>query len=679
MSISDEAKAVIQTEETILADVFTTLREQRSRDLSRLSIETARSRALTSELVGAHRLEDKAMLASDEAVAHGLTTQKLKDVSAINTLLKKPYFARIVLNEEDVKGNQRDIEYKLGFAANTECRIVDWRKGPIAKLYYEYKEGDEYSEEIQGRERVGRVELRNTVDITKEEIIRLNCRLGVLEKRNGEWFQSGGDNRQGRASGELPEILSLITSEQYRMITEEATTAVLIQGIAGSGKTTVALHRLAWLLHESNSPLKTTEAIIVVLTNALKTYVSKTLPRMDIHGVRVVTFHELASETIKGFLPQFVTPEGALRRPERLTPHGIGRVKRSMATLLTLEARAGALKGDLSNALVNLFSNSAAILEQDESKLLNRQLIEEARAHTIKNMEQGALDFADDALLLRLIELAHGGLLQPRGMAGRYGHIVLDEVQDYSPTELACLVDGVKDPKNLTIVGDSSQKTSIGPFPGWERLRERWGLKDSVSKYMTLTVSHRSTLPIMKLADYVLQRNLVTEGRPGRSPIWFRCRGASTDSESIGIQTARDWLLKAMEKYPGYVTAVICTDTHEAKYVASLLTPTFGGAVRLGDEYSFSFEEGIVVTDIRAVKGLEFMNVLIWNPSTKSYPSEKRNALYIAISRAEENVCIVTWSKPSELLPSFNSPLIRAVDITEEAEEEERDDRSQNE
>lgn len=238
-----------------------------------------------------------------------------------------------------------------------------------------------------------------------------------------------------------------------------------------------------------------------------------------------------------------------------------------------------------------------------------------------------------------------------------------------SSGELACVIGAVNDSRNLTLVGDVSQRITIGSsFPGWDKLRESCSLKDSMSKYISLAVSHRSTLPIMKLADHIQERTLVTQGRPGRIPIWFRC-----NTEDKGIRAVIDWLNRAMEKYPGSLTAVICASTAEAKYALSVLSPTFRSGIRLGDDSTFSFDEGIVVTDAAQVKGLEFMNVLLWNPSVRSFPKDEqsRNLLYIAVSRAEENLSIVTWDRPSSFLPAFGSTLLRNFDLAEEPETEE--------
>ena len=127
-----------------------------------------------------------------------------------------------------------------------------------------------------------------------------------------------------------------------------------------------------------------------------------------------------------------------------------------------------------------------------------------------------------------------------------------------------------------------------------------------------------------------------------------------------------------MNRYPNSLTAVLCSSQAEAKYATSLLEPTFSNSVRLATDDSFSFEAGIVVCDTKQVKGLEFFNVLIWNPLEKNYPKEdpaSRNLLYIGVTRAEENLCIVTWGKPSTFLPDVRSNLLRGYSVMEEEDD----------
>lgn len=743
MSLKPEEQQRISEEEETLEQVARSLEQQISYSSSRLRTESARAQDLTQRIVAARRDSDKQMLASDEAVSHQLRDAKRDEVKQLDRLIEKPYFARIVLEEEEPNGKTREIEYKLGVAANTDCRIIDWRKAPIARLYYEYQEGEEYEEEILGRERIGVVRVRNKVDIGEGKLRRLSCGLGMFQQLDGKWQKTTNarPSFDGRSRG-LPNVLQLITAEQFRTITEDADSAVLIQGIAGSGKTTVALYRLAWLLHEDNSSVGAEDALIIVFSKTLKRYIIDSLPSLNIHNLEVLTFSEWAALTIKKVLAPTANQSFRLRRPNRPAHPSARRVKKSMAMLLRLEEYAEELRAQLvrdlreglnwqtlprqvgttfqvqserKNPVLTLISDLEQSLKQnstqpilsqqdadkknhaleflaaqrkkmrdylghiqrilsqpdklltwDETNLLDAETIELTRHTAEWQFKEGILDYADDALVLRLCQLIGDGLYRPDGARGLLEHIVADEVQDFGASELAALINAVEEVSQLTLVGDSVQEMGESQsFPGWEKLRSHWSLGDELSQFHSLTVSHRSTLPIMRLADHVAGVDRTTDGRPGKPPIWFNCR-----TENRGVREAIDWLQRVHDKFPGSLTAVLCRSSSEAAHVHSLLEPSFGYAVRLGDDDSFSFEEGIVVTDIRQVKGLEFPHVMLWNPSAKKYPPSQgaRNALYVGITRAEEHLCIVTWGNHTRLLPSIHSKLIRGYEY--EVEEE---------
>ena len=679
MSLSTEEQESLNAEQAVFTTVTSAVASQITRAEERLYNENRRARELTSEIHETRRVEDKALLASDEGVSHALKDSKREEVETLKKQLENPYFARISLEEDEQNGKTKVIEYKLGFAANTDLRIIDWRKAPISKLYYEYKEGDDYLEEILGRERSGKVLLRNRIEVEKGSLKTVQNRYGTFRwnATTATWESGAGSmHRRKSTDSHLPEILSLITAEQFRSITVDADTAILIQGVAGSGKTTVALHRLAWLLHNDNSPLKANECVFLMLSPALRRYVENSLPSAGITGVGVRTYHEWAARTLKRFQQ---SPECALHRPSTPSPAGVSRVKRSLALLKALEAH---LKGcsvdsrctidQLQRDLIDVLGKPGAILGYDETRLISEATINEARDWSRTNFEGGVFDWADDALLLRACQLRTGGVVNEKGQLGTYGHVIVDEVQDLSPIELSTIIGSVRSHKDLTLVGDTSQNIDEhGSFPGWEKLRKHWNFSGEMSKYVSLEVSHRSTLPIMRLADHIQQRSLVKTGRAGRTPIWFKTR-----NESQGIEHVLKWLSKAVELYPSMVTAVICATPEEAKFAYKMLQPTFGQLVRLGDAYSFSFEEGILVTDVQQVKGLEFFSVLLWNPTSQSYGVNEygRNLLYVAATRAEENLCMVTWGRPASALPPFGiSKLIRSMDMTITDEVEEKD------
>lgn len=668
MAITDQEQESIAAEERVFRSVRDSISSQIERARDRLSFENKRARALTSEIIETRRVDDKALLASDEAVSHGLKDAKREEVETLKKQLESPYFARIELEEETANGGTSRIEYKLGFSANTDCRIIDWRRAPISKLYYEYKEGDEYCEEIQGRERIGKIVTRNRLEIKKGELLSIESRYGSFRWNPGEarWEATSGGRSEKAADGRLSDILSLITAEQFRSITVDAKSAILIQGIAGSGKTTVAIHRLAWLLHHDNSPLKPHEACVLVLSPALRAYVENSLPAAGIQGVAVRTYHEWAARTFKAMVR---SSEFRISRGTGHQPLAVSRVKRSVEILKSIDAQVQRREGvtvelqDLQAELLRILSSAELLGEIGKTPGLAREAVVQAHEVTAKDFADGVFDWNDDALLLRIFQRMTGTTATERGVFGSYGHIVVDEVQDLSPVELATLIGAVKDHRDLTLVGDVSQNLDrTQAFPGWEALRKHWNFGEEMSHYVSLEVSHRSTLPIMRLADYIQRRDLVKTGRPGRTPIWFKCR-----NESQGIEHVLQWLTKAGELYPNRIACVVCATPQEAKFAFSMLQPTFGPRVRLGDEFSFSFEEGILVTDVRQVKGLEFFSVLLWNPSARSYPAGglEQNLLYVAVTRAEENLCVVTWNRPSPALPEFGaSNLFRFRDVS---------------
>jgi len=669
MALTEQEQAALTLEQATFVVVKRSIADQIARAEDRLYQENQRARALTSQIHETRRVEDKALLASDEAVSHGLKDHKREEVETLRKQATNPYFARIKLEEELPNGSKTLIEYKLGLSANTDLRIVDWRRAPISKLYYEYQEGAEYVEEILGKERIGTVLERVRVEIDKGNLCSVQNRFGsfIWDPTSASWQNKGGNSRRAKSNdGQLPEILSLITAEQFRSITVDANTAVLIQGIAGSGKTTVAIHRLAWLLHPDNSSLRPCDVGIVVLSPALRAYIENSLPSAGVSDVPVRTYHEWAWRSLKVLSD---AKDIQVTRSSTPSPLAVTRVKRSLAILKALESMPrtpthnATRYASLQEELLAILSRPEAILVQDDSKALSREMIELAFNHTRENFAEAILDWEDDALLLRLFQLRTGGTLTNAGTIGTYEHLFIDEVQDLSPLELATVISAVKDHKDLTLVGDTAQNLDVAQsFPGWEALQRHWNFSADMSRYISLEVSHRSTLPIMRLADSIQRRDLNRTGRPGRTPIWFRCR-----DENQGIEHVLKWLNKASELFPTKIAAVICATPDEARFAYKMLQPTFGPRVRCGDSHSFSFEEGILVTDVRQVKGLEFYSVLLWNPSAGSYVGDElgQNLLYVAVTRAEENLCLVTWDRPAKALPPFGvSRLVRSMDMT---------------
>ena len=273
--------------------------------------------------------------------------------------ITSPYFAHIRLRES---GKSKDVLVgKRGFIdRQSNVQIVDWRNAPVSRIYYRYEEGDDYEEEIAGRRVEGVVEVRRNVSIARSNLRRIGAPQGTyLKDARGSWVQAvgqiapvlhGGMGKAARpaaaagakgtlgihhgtqrADKVLPEIAALIDKEQFELITQPGSGIVVIQGGAGSGKTTVALHRIAYLNFQDGRRFKPSNALFVVPSQALVRYVSGVLPSLGVTGVPVVTYTGWARTTRMRCLPESPTKYNA--EP----PEQVSRVKKHPALLAMLE------------------------------------------------------------------------------------------------------------------------------------------------------------------------------------------------------------------------------------------------------------------------------------------------------------------------------------------------------
>lgn len=600
------------------------------------------ARQLTAELVGCSRAEDMVQLASDEAVAHGLSRLRSTLSGNYGTLAKQPYFARVVTHEDG-----KEVEFSLGTSSFPNQRIVDWRKAPISQLYYNYAQGDAFDEIIQGRERRGIIKLRRGYQGEHDVLQAIELPEGIIRLQDGEWIFEEHDALTSRSAGHdghLPPILSLITREQFDLISRASDRPVIIQGIAGSGKTTVALHRLAWLLHDDNSDAAPHRCMVVVFNRALKVYIETTLPELGIDGVAIRTYHQwlgtIAAE-FGGGQPYSDVVQCRESEQFKSSPICVSEINRYVMQFPTLPP--GGYAEDL-------FRFYASVSEREifwpRWTTISDGLRNQA-AQRLRNQQ-------DDSILLNIVFAREGHYpCRSKGALHRCDHIVIDEVQDFGVVEIRALLGALDAERTVTIVGDIAQKIVTNRhFGSWEELLREAGFADTAP--LTLSVSHRATQEIMEVAAHIRRdadsaASPPTAIRHGPEPTLIMADSYATEPHLIGT-----WIEEQVQDNPHALSAIICRLPKQAERLAAMLKKIGYPFVRWGYRDNFDFSPGVIVTNVHQVKGLEFRNVLIVNPIEAQYhpaQEDERNLLYVAATRAQVRLDFITRDPPTPLLP----------------------------
>lgn len=684
---------IVKEELAHLLRIRTSLEEEPYQPPPREKDVVAELVRLRDEITGAKE-EDKASLMAQYNAHHGLLEQIRTSRSAnVEVDPDSPYFAHLQVQEG---ARVRDVFLGKATRIQEGVRIVDWRNAPISKLFYRYRQGDDYEEEMGGREREGLVLARRTLTIRRGQLLRIKAPEGiyVASDDDGTWETHSAD-RETLGGGEssasqvyrvgeglhrrlgtdtrgsahrtdkrLPDIAGLIDPAQFELITQPSSGFVVIRGTAGSGKTTVALHRIAWLAYQDPS-LNSARTLVIVFSRALRDYVSHVLPALGVDRVKVRDYRSWAAELRRQHFPKL--PKN--HRDD--TPSAVVRLKLHpiMDTLLAEQVERVQAPASPEQAIDDWISVltqpervQSRLRELHPDAFRDRELERIAewcrdRYDEILAWQAGerdvpaALDVEDDPLLLRAWQLRVGPLRGPNKQPLRYRHMAIDEVQDFSPLEVQVLLNTLDKSRSITLAGDTQQHVmKDAGFHSWSEFFSHLGIEGTAVN--TLKVSYRSSMQIVAFAHALLGELREDEEPPqvtrtGPQVEWFEF----TDHGAT-VAFLADVLEELTRNEPSASVVLLTPNQRLSEAYFDGLRRADVPHLRRVTRQDFRFTPGIEVTEIDQIKGLEFDYVVLIETSANAYPDTpgNRRLLHVGATRAIHQLWLTTVGHMSPIV-----------------------------
>lgn len=231
----------------------------------------------------------------DEEIIYSMSRRYDNKIKNLEKSLLTPYFARIDFKADDeISGERIYIGKTNVFDENSNIAVADWR-APISSIYYDGKIGRTQYECPEGIIK-GELSLKRQYTIENAQLIDYN---DIDITTNDQLLQ---DCLNENSDVRLKNIVSTIQSEQNKIIRANMFKPLIVQGVAGSGKTTVALHRIAYLVYTYEKNFNPEEFLIIAPNKFFLDYISNVLPDLGVDYVRQQTFEEFSSEFIGGKL-----------------------------------------------------------------------------------------------------------------------------------------------------------------------------------------------------------------------------------------------------------------------------------------------------------------------------------------------------------------------------------------
>lgn len=600
--------------------------------------------------------------------------QKQRYFKKLCQIKNKPYFASIVFKDDE--GKIHNIYISLTYLKDSKLNniLYDWRS-PICSLFYDYEigkceyiaPGGVYTGELK-RKRQYKIEDNRLVGVFDNS---LNIDDEVLQEVLAT-----------ESSEKMKNVVNTIQQEQNKVIRNLEDNNLIVQGIAGSGKTTVALHRIAFLLYRLKN-LSSNNILIFSPNNIFTEYISDVLPSLGEANTLQTTFNDYLSffineykdvETFTNFISRYYTYQETnsdlvkyKQSDEIITDFDNylnDYISSSRFTGPVIENEVNIVTEEELNEMLHNKYNRLPLFERVEEmtkrlssvfykgsskkvKTFAKLMREEAnfkkdykeiyknfflskyckislREEEINHFINKDIINYEDALLFSYVK----GILEGFPYEANIKQVVIDEAQDYNKLQYI-IISKIFKKADFTILGDINQ--NINPYYQYKSLEELSSIFSGDTKYLELLKTYRSSPEIIAYTNKILNLKHVNAIRKDNNkPVIFRKNTINLKDSLIEDINHLQSIYKS--------TAIITKDDREAEKLYNLLKDSL--KISLVDINTKSFQKNLIIIPSYVSKGLEFDSVIIYNDRDNSYRKNERNLLYVACTRCQHELYI---------------------------------------
>lgn len=590
----------------------------------------------------------------------------------LTKILAIPYFGRIDFLEKKENSKVMPIYIGIHTFYDPESRatlIHDWR-APVSSMFYDHELGEAGYRSPSG-------EIKGEISLKRQYRIRGGKMEFMIESALTVHDDILQKELSSNADDKMKNIVATIQREQNRIIRNEDIRTLIIQGVAGSGKTSIALHRIAYLLYTFRDSISSKDILIISPNKVFSDYISNVLPELGEetvpetsmeqilsgvleHKYKYQTYFGLVNELLEkpssslidriaykasfGFiseldkfilhientyfkaadvkLTKYITIPAPFieeqylrfnrypirRRFDAMADYMLDMLKIQYAFTVTTAGR-NLLKKEI--RLMFAGNNDIQVYKDFFKWTNNPGMFKMRKGHT--------LEYSDLAPLAYLHLALEGSGNQPF----RVKHLLIDEMQDYSPIQYKVIQKLF--PCRKTVLGDAGQ--SVNPYGSSTAETIQKSL--TASEIMKLCKSYRSTFEITDFAQKIHPNaELEPVARHGEKPQILQF--GSAVEELSGIMGLISTYRKSGYKSLG----IICKTEQQAREMADVLK-SYANDISFLSSQSSAFVQGIVITSAHMAKGLEFDEVIIPQTDERNYRSEiDKSMLYVAVTRA---------------------------------------------